>query len=92
MPKATQERTLQTLAAANATHPPPFNKIRMTVFPKWYQYNHQNPVEVGAAFEIAPGSVAANRTAWECVGRETPLLAPFIHKMHHFTKTGSGQT
>ena len=24
-------------------------------------------------------------------GRETPLFAPFIHKMHHFTKTGSGQ-
>jgi hypothetical protein len=25
-------------------------------------------------------------------GRETPLFAPFIYKMHHFTKTGSGQT
>jgi hypothetical protein len=23
---------------------------------------------------------------------ETPLFAPFIYKMHHFTKTGSGQT
>jgi hypothetical protein len=22
----------------------------------------------------------------------TPLFAPFIYKMHHFTKTGSGQT
>jgi hypothetical protein len=26
-------------------------------------------------------------------GKETPLFAvPFISKMHHFTKTGSGQT
>ena len=25
-------------------------------------------------------------------GRETPLFAPFIYNMHHFTKTGSGQT
>jgi hypothetical protein len=25
-------------------------------------------------------------------GEETPLLAPFIYIMHHFTKTGSGQT
>jgi hypothetical protein len=24
--------------------------------------------------------------------RKTPLFAPFIHKMHFFTKTGSGQT
>ena len=22
----------------------------------------------------------------------SPLFAPFIYKMHHFTKTGSGQT
>jgi hypothetical protein len=25
-------------------------------------------------------------------GKETPLFAPFMYKMHHFTKTGSGQT
>ena len=25
-------------------------------------------------------------------GKETPLVAPFMYKMHHFTKTGSGQT
>jgi hypothetical protein len=25
-------------------------------------------------------------------GKETPLFAPFIYKMHRFTKTGSGQT
>jgi hypothetical protein len=24
--------------------------------------------------------------------RKTPLFAPFTYKMHHFTKTGSGQT
>jgi beta-galactosidase/beta-glucuronidase len=25
-------------------------------------------------------------------GAKTPLFAPFVYKMHHFTKTGSGQT
>jgi hypothetical protein len=25
-------------------------------------------------------------------GKETPLFAPYMYKMHHFTKTGSGQT
>jgi hypothetical protein len=25
-------------------------------------------------------------------GKETPLFAPFLYKMHHLTKTGSGQT
>jgi len=25
-------------------------------------------------------------------GEKTPLFAPFIYKMHYFTKTGSGQT
>jgi|EP01047_Picozoa_sp_COSAG01_P080944 hypothetical protein len=47
----------------------------MTVFPKWYVYNHANPVEVGTAYEIKPGSVAANATAWECVGSDCPSLA-----------------
>lgn len=32
-----QEQTLATLKAG------PFNKIRMCVFPKWYQYNHRTP-------------------------------------------------
>eukprot|EP01046_Picozoa_sp_COSAG06_P006173 COSAG06_NODE_288_length_18224_cov_8.849948_11_plen_98_part_00 len=26
------------------------------------------------------------------VGKETPLFAAFVYKLHHFTKTGSGQT
>ena len=26
------------------------------------------------------------------VGEKTALFEPFIYKMHHFTKTGSGQT
>ena len=30
-----------------------------------------------------------DRLSW---GRETPLFAPFIYEMHHFAKTGSGQT
>ena len=28
----------------------------------------------------------------EAAGEKTPFLEPFIHKIHHFTKTGSGQT
>ena len=49
-----------------------FNKLRMTVFPKWYVYNHANPVEAGTAYEILPGSVAANATAWGCQGEDCP--------------------
>lgn len=47
----------------------------MTVFPKWYEYNHANPVEMGAAFPILPNSVAANSSAWGCVGEHCPPLA-----------------
>lgn len=32
-----QEETLTTLKAS------PFNKFRMCIFPKWYQYNHRDP-------------------------------------------------
>ena len=64
---ATQEQTLATLASAKS-----FNKVRMTVFPKWYVYNHANPVETGAAYEAIPGSVAANASAWGCVGSGCP--------------------
>lgn len=35
--EALQERTLRTLASA------PFNKLRMQVFPKWFNYNHVEP-------------------------------------------------
>ena len=33
-------------------------------------------------------------TFWESSDevRKTPLVAPFVYKMHHLTKTGSGQT
>jgi hypothetical protein len=34
---ATQRQTIQTLAAS------PFNKIRMCLFPKWYQHNRKEP-------------------------------------------------
>jgi len=64
-----QEATLATLKASG------FNKIRMTIFPKWYVYNHANPVEVGTAHQIKPGSVAANASAWGCVGSACPSLA-----------------
>ncbi len=37
-PDALEEQTLQTLATA------PFNKLRMCVFPKWYEWNRREPV------------------------------------------------
>jgi hypothetical protein len=36
-PEASQEQTLRTLGSG------PFNKIRMCVFPKWYEYNRDEP-------------------------------------------------
>ena len=36
-PNALEEQTLKTLAIA------PFNKMRMCVFPKWFNYNHVEP-------------------------------------------------
>jgi hypothetical protein len=40
-----------------------------------------------------PGRAALLGDPTVAVRRETPLFAmPFIYKMHHFTKTGSGQT
>ena len=35
----------------------PFNKIRMTTFPKWYVFNRANPVETGEQNDAA-------RRAW----------------------------
>jgi hypothetical protein len=61
--------------AAVAGEPRVFSKIRMTVFPKWYEYNRQNPVEVGAPFEVLAGSAAANASSWGCVGAGCPRLA-----------------
>ena len=72
MEASRQQETLRTLrnGAGQA-----FNKLRMTVFPKWYVYNHQNPVEMGTAFPIVPGSTAANLTSWSCVGSKCPTMA-----------------
>ena len=36
-PEATQRQTIDTLAAS------PFNKLRMCLFPKWYQHNRKEP-------------------------------------------------
>jgi hypothetical protein len=36
----TEELQEETLASLKAS---PFNKIRMCIFPKWYQYNHRTP-------------------------------------------------
>ena len=64
-----QDQTLRTLAGLEGSgRGKVFNKLRMTVFPKWYVYNHAIPVEAGTAYEIIPGSVAANATAWGCQG------------------------
>jgi hypothetical protein len=38
------------------------------------------------------GALHARLEALHSTGKETPHFAPFIHEMHHFTKTGSGQT
>jgi hypothetical protein len=35
-----EERQQETLASLKAS---PFNKLRMCIFPKWYQYNHSEP-------------------------------------------------
>lgn len=71
MPLAMQAQTLDTLKNGQGDGQV-FNKQRMTVFPKWYRNNHQNPVEVGTAYEVLPGSVAANASAWNCVGSSCP--------------------
>eukprot|EP00038_Savillea_parva_P011589 m.198618 g.198618 ORF g.198618 m.198618 type:complete len:957 (+) comp20488_c0_seq1:113-2983(+) len=70
-----QHETLSTLAQGPDNKGPVFNKIRMTVFPKWYSYNHANPVEMGTPYAIIPGSVAANTTVWNCVGATCPPTA-----------------
>ena len=36
--------------------------------------------------------MAVDFTERGSLGKETPLFAPFIHKVHDFTKPGSGQT
>lgn len=50
-----QAQTLETLRQGQGAGPV-FNKIRMTVFPKWYEYNHANPVQTGAPYDIIPTS------------------------------------
>ena len=68
-----QDQTLRTLAGLEGSgHGKVFNKLRMTVFPKWYVYNHANPIEMGTAFEIKAGTPAANASVWECVGAHCP--------------------
>ena len=37
-----------------------------------YVFNHANPVQTGTAYEIKPASVAANASAWNCVGSNCP--------------------
>ena len=74
MPLAMQAQTLRTLRDGQGDGQV-FNKQRMTVFPKWYRNNHQNPVEVGTAYEILPGSAAANASVWSCVGVDCPATS-----------------
>ena len=50
-------------------------RTKLATAAKWYPYNHQNPVQAGTPFVIKPGSVAANTSAWECVGTDCPSLA-----------------
>lgn len=60
-----QRQTLETLRNGQGDGQV-FNKMRMTVFPKWYVFNRANPVETGTAYEIKPGSDAANVSNWNC--------------------------
>ena len=52
---AMQEATLNTLKNGQGDGPV-FNKQRMTVFPKWYQFNHANPVQAGTAYQVKAGA------------------------------------
>eukprot|EP00041_Stephanoeca_diplocostata_P010686 m.170086 g.170086 ORF g.170086 m.170086 type:complete len:549 (-) comp18258_c0_seq1:254-1900(-) len=70
-----QEETLETLLRGPDGAGPVFSKIRMTVFPKWYDYNHANPVQTGAPYDILPSSPAANATNWHCVGSDCAALS-----------------
>lgn len=74
MPREMQENTLKTLKQGQGNGQV-FNKQRMTIFPKWYVYNHQNPVDAGAAYEIIPGSDASNESKWNCFGPQCPALS-----------------
>lgn len=73
-PLAVQQQTIDTLRRSAA-----FSKIRMSVFPKRYQYNNANPVEVGAPYEILPGSAAADPAVWGCVGPRCPPTNGSFH-------------
>ena len=57
---ALEEKTLQSLAGA------PFNKIRMTIFPKWYPYTHDEP-----RWYPFEGSFQAGNASWD-YGRFNP--------------------
>lgn len=71
---AMQDATIETMRSGQrgTTRGKPFNKLRMTVFPKWYEYNHANPVQAGAAFPL--NQSAANMTTWNCVGESCPQV------------------
>lgn len=73
MPLAMQKQTLKTLRDGQGKGQV-FNKIRMTVFPKWYRNNHQNPVEVGTAYQIKDGSIASDPKNWSCLGGQCPSV------------------
>ena len=56
----------------------PFQFLRLfvvVVVSNRYQHNHQNPVEVGTAYDIIPGSVASNASSWNCIGGDCPATA-----------------
>ena len=73
-PLAMQQQTLETLRQTQV-----FNKIRMSPFPKRYQYNNANPVEAGTPYEIRPHSAAADPTVWSCVGPHCPPTNGSFH-------------
>jgi len=73
-PNALEEQTLKTLANA------PFNKLRMCVFPKWFNYNHVEPTQypfVGQAriTGTSPSSTPRTFSIWSGGSRNWELWA-----------------
>jgi hypothetical protein len=59
---------------------------------KFWDFSLCPSVCLSAGIADSAGSYEAAVIRSIMLGRETPPFAPFVYKMHRFTKTGSGQT
>jgi len=57
-----------------------------------FRRQHKGASEEGRVAGADDVPAGCRRGSCRCLGEKTALFAPFIYKMHHFTKTGSGQT